>query len=352
MITRPLLDFTLATALTLMIGWLLVIGRSLILPVIVAIIAVYVLTAASAAVRRLPGLHELPAFVINFVLLLAFSLAFLCLALVIVTTVDELIRVAPTYEANLEALATRLAGLLEIDEIPNWEEIRAATLGWIDVQSLMLQFVSGLTSTGSTILLILVYAVFLASERIRFGEKLAAAFPAGEQAKRAGDMISAINQRIGDYLAVKTLINAILATISYAIMWAMGVDFALFWAIAIGLMNYIPYFGSLIGVMLPVLLSMAQFASVSTTLTLAVLLTAAQAYVGNVLEPRMIGRELNLSPFVVLVSLSLWAALWGLPGAILAIPLTSMLTIFLGSFDQTRYIAILLSERPDDANPR
>jgi predicted PurR-regulated permease PerM len=99
--------------------------------------------------------------------------------------------------------------------------------------------------------------------------------------------------------------------------------------------------------MLPVILSLAQFASISTTLMLAVLLTAAQMWVGNFLEPRMIGRGLNMSPFVVITALSLWTGLWGLPGAILAIPLTSMIAIILGGFEGTRFIAVLLSERVD-----
>jgi predicted PurR-regulated permease PerM len=65
----------------------------------------------------------------------------------------------------------------------------------------------------------------------------------------------------------------------------------------------------------------------------------------------MIGRQLNLSPFVVLVALSLWSTLWGLPGAILAIPMTSMLAIILAAFPGTRFIAVLLAERVENGAP-
>jgi len=99
------------------------------------------------------------------------------------------------------------------------------------------------------------------------------------------------------------------------------------------------------GVMFPVILSVAQFGSIQTTLVLAGLLTAAQTYVGNVLEPRMIGHQLNLSPFVVLLALSVWTAIWGIPGAILAVPLTAVMVIVFGSFEQTRFLAILLAQR-------
>jgi predicted PurR-regulated permease PerM len=113
----------------------------------------------------------------------------------------------------------------------------------------------------------------------------------------------------------------------------------------IGLFNYIPYVGSIIGVALPVLLSLAQFGSLGTTAVLGALLIAAQTYVGNILEPRVIGRQLNLSPFVVLVALSVWTAIWGLPGAILAIPLTAMLAIICDAFGPTRFVAVLLADK-------
>jgi predicted PurR-regulated permease PerM len=97
---------------------------------------------------------------------------------------------------------------------------------------------------------------------------------------------------------------------------------------------------------LPVVLSLAQFVSFGTTAVLAGLLMAAQTWVGNILEPRMIGRQLNLSPFVVLVALSVRSALWGLPGAILAIPTTSMLAIICAAFEPTRFVAVLLAGQP------
>ena len=133
----------------------------------------------------------------------------------------------------------------------------------------------------------------------------------------------------------------------FVVMLLVGVDFALFWAILIGLLNYIPFIGSLIGVIFPVLLAVAQFGSIQTALLVLVLLTAAQLWVGNGLEPKMIGKKVNLSPFVVLVSLGLWTSLWGVAGSILAIPLTSILAIIFSHFDGTRPLAVLLSDDPE-----
>jgi AI-2 transport protein TqsA len=141
-------------------------------------------------------------------------------------------------------------------------------------------------------------------------------------------------------------VNIILGAISFLILWFMGIDFAVFWALVIALFNYIPYAGSFLGVVLPVILSMAQFGSLGTTAVLGGLLIAAQAYVANVLEPRMVGRQLNISPFVVLASLAVWSTLWGLPGALLAIPLTAMIAIICDAFAPTRFVAALLADDP------
>ncbi len=176
-----------------------------------------------------------------------------------------------------------------------------------------------------------------------FAKKLSTALPDRGNVAQTQELIHEMNQRIGEYLAVKTLVNFLLAAISYGVLWLFGVDFALFWALIIGLLNYIPYVGSLLGVAFPVLLSVAQFGSIQTTLWIAVLLTAVQMLVGNALEPRMIGQRVNLSPFVVLVSLAFWSALWGIAGAILAIPLTAVLSIGFGAIPATRPLAIMLA---------
>ena len=78
-----------------------------------------------------------------------------------------------------------------------------------------------------------------------------------------------------------------------------------------------------------------------------VLLMAVQTYVGNILEPRMIGKSVNLSSFVVLLALVFWTTIWGLPGAILSIPLTSVLVILLAENPSTRPLAIMFTSDGD-----
>jgi predicted PurR-regulated permease PerM len=338
----PFLNLFLAFGLVLMMGWLLVVGQSILLPIVLAIIAVYVLTTAAEALGRVPVVRRLPTMILHALVLLSFTLVVGALALIVSVTLDELVAAMPRYQQNLEVLAVKVAALGGIQN-PTWDDIVEVTLGKVNLQAIMLRVLGGLSSFGLTVFLVVVYAGFLMIERRRFGAKLAAAFPQGDQAELTGRIVRDVNRKIGDYLAIKTGINVVLGALSFVILWGMGVDFALFWAVVIGLFNYIPYVGSIIGVTLPVILSLAQFGSLGTTAVLGTLLIAAQTYVGNILEPRVIGRQLNLSPFVVLVALSVWTALWGLPGAILAIPLTAMIAIVCGAFAPTRFVAALLA---------
>jgi predicted PurR-regulated permease PerM len=126
-------------------------------------------------------------------------------------------------------------------------------------------------------------------------------------------------------------------------MWLLGIEHAGFWAILIGLLNYVPYIGSIIAVLFPVTISLVQFASFGHAAVALVALTLPQMSIAYFIEPKFLGRSVNLSPFMVLLSLAVWSALWGMMGAILAIPLTAMVTIILAEIPSTRFVAVLMS---------
>jgi predicted PurR-regulated permease PerM len=341
----PFLNLVLAVVLVIALGWLLVAGRQIILPIVTAVISVYVMMSASDMLGRMAVLNRAPQVLLRALVLVAFSFVVLAFAVVVAGTVREIAAALPTYQQNIDMMVEALARRFDLESQMLWDEIRAVTLDRIDIQRVVLAALGGFTSVGITVFLVVIYAGFLIAERGDFPAKISAALADGESAAKTLRVITDINGQISQYLAVKTLINLILGVMSFSILWLLDVDFALFWAITIALLNYIPYVGSYLGVAFPVILSLGQFASVQTTLILLALLVAAQTWVGNVLEPRWIGRQLNMSPFVVLVALSVWGALWGIPGAILAIPMTSILIIVTSNFDQTRFIAVLLSER-------
>lgn len=338
---RSLLAIALSLAIAGMLGMLLVVGKSFLLPILVAVISVYVLVEASDAIGRLPGGRFLPEWLRRVVVLALFLLAVFMIGGVMISTAGQISARLPSYQHNVAGVLARLLTVIGADHL-DWQAVWHEATSTISLERFVRGALGSISTAAGLIFLVLLYAVFMMAERKGFAHKIAVALPSDKGAQ-AAEIISRINTSIGGYLAVKTLVNVVLGVISYAVMWAFGVDFALFWAVLIALLNYIPYVGSILGVLFPLTLSMAQFGSLQATVGITVLLTAAQVGVGSFLEPRIVGRKMNMSPFVVLVALALWSTLWGIPGAILAIPLTSIIAIILSSFGPTRLFAVLLA---------
>ncbi len=326
-----------------MIGWLLWIGKPVLLPIIAALIVVYVLSVAADSMTRIPVLRRLPGWARRALILGTFTAAVALLFVFVINNVAQVVTAISRYETNLDALITRLASFFEIEGEQTWENVRRVTFDQVSLRSFVAPALLSLQSFGATLFLVVLYSSFFMAERGILARKLVIAMGGADAGERALSLLNRINHRIGSYLFVKTLVNLMLGAVSFGIMVLLSIEFALVWAILIAILNYIPFLGSLLGVILPVLLSLAQFGSLWITGMVLLSLTAAQVVVGAFLEPRMMGRAFNLSPFVVLLSLAFWSALWGLPGALLAVPMTASLVLVLAEIDATRPIAVMLS---------
>jgi AI-2 transport protein TqsA len=356
-----------AIGITIMIGWLFYVGKDIILPIVTAVILLQILYAASATVARIPGLGQTPLWLRATLALIAVLAMLFAMTRMLVASLQNLVPSLPVYQRNLENLfaawfpapATERIGRPEISELMaspsaifdrGTEAVAKAVSEFatrffteIDIAALAQSVLSSLTSFGGFVFITILYASFLLSEITGFPEKVRRAFGSDSDSTDTLNMITRINHDIGSYLATKTLINIILGVICWVILLILGVEYAALWAIIIGLLNYIPYIGSFVGVAFPALFAVAQFGSLTIPLVATGLMTAAQVIIGNVVEPKMLSKSVNLSPMVVLVSLAIWSSLWGIPGAILAVPFTTILMIVLARRPGTRPMAALLS---------
>lgn len=188
-------------------------------------------------------------------------------------------------------------------------------------------------------------AAFLMLERKDFDGKLdrLGLEPSGLSRLRA--ILADVNARVGQYLAVRTLLNIALRLVSFLIMTLFGLNFAVVFAIIIAVLNYTPYFGTFIGVAFPVAAGLVEFASPGTATWLATALGSMQFVTGNFIAPRVMGTSLNLSPWIILVALTFWTSLWGIPGAVFCVPIMAVAVVVLSEFQSTRAIAILISHK-------
>ncbi|UNK58805.1 AI-2E family transporter [Pseudoxanthomonas daejeonensis] len=334
------------TVFTVLLGWMLYIGRDILVPIVFSVMAVYVILGATRLLARIPVIG--PALPVQALYALATLVMLAALALLgwlAMDSVDQLLAQVPHYQAQLVSMVQQGAALLGVESAPSWEGIRTAVLAQVNLQRLagstlgwVASMIGGLTVVG-------LYVAFLMIERRHFDAKLDALSPGPQRGARVRRIVGDINRRIGTYLALKTLLSILLGFVSWIVLAAMGVELAPFWALVIGLLNYVPYIGSVLGVALPVLFALLQFGDLKAALVLAGALSVVQFLNGNLLDPYLMGSSLNLSPFVILVCLTVWTALWGVPGAFLAVPVTASLVMVLAEFQGSRPIAVLLSKK-------
>lgn len=336
-------DVFYATALTALTVWILAAARHVILPVVIAIMLSYVLVGGAKALRRLPLLGRAPAWISYMIALAIFGGALTTISLVAVSNLRDIARTELAYEENFLRILGQIGATFGLQDMPTWEGLRAIAEQQLDLPALSVALLASIASVGGYTVLISTYVVFMVIERMPLSRKIELVLPNLPERGAAIAIFRRINEQVVSYLSTKTLINIIIGGLSWVLMWLMGIDNAVFWAFLIALFNYIPYVGSLIAVAVVVLYTALVTGNLQTTLLSVVLLTVAQVYVGNWLEPRVMSRTFNLSPLTVLLALVLWSTVWGLPGAIIAVPMTSILMIALAAFDTTRPVAILAS---------
>ena len=338
------INLVLGVALALMIGWILVIGRPVILPIVASLIVAYIVLGLTELIEEVPVVGAaLPGPVRYLLSMLAIGGALFLLVSLIVGNIGQIVATAPQYQDRLLGLIQKAAVEIGVETEPTWRTLRDEVLGRIDFQRALGTAFMSVSAIVGTFTIVVIYSGFLLLEKGAFASKIARLSDDPAQVARIREIISDINSRIGTYLIMKTLINLLLGGISYVIMRIAGIQFAEFWAILIGLLNYIPYVGSFLGVFFPVALAALQFGEIKPVLAVTAALTGAQVAVGSFVEPYLMGSSLNLSPFVILVSLVTWSSIWGVAGAILSVPIMAILVIVLSEFRGTRPIAVLLS---------
>jgi predicted PurR-regulated permease PerM len=330
--------------LLLCIGWVLHVGKAIFVPAVLGAVIVYIIVGLADALGRLPGLGPvLPSrlrYLFSIVLIGVICVLF---AYLVMANKERALALAPQYQQSLLATIQQVAVHFGFETEPTWATLRQELLARISLQRLAGSLLASVGSILVTFVVVCLYATFLMLERGSFEAKLANLSDDPARVARIRQVIVAINKRIGSYLALKTLLSLLLAVSSYVVMRVFGLEFAALWAVLIFFLNFVPYVGSVLGVVFPVLMTIVQFEDPGTVLTMLALLTALQFGIGNFLDPYMMGNSLNLSPFAILVSLAVWSELWGVPGAFLAVPITAILTIVFSEFPGTRPIAVLLS---------
>jgi predicted PurR-regulated permease PerM len=189
-------------------------------------------------------------------------------------------------------------------------------------------------------LLILLLVAFMLADAASLPSRLRAAF-GGENADLS--RFYQVADSVNTYLWVKTWISLLTGVLIGGITALLGLDFAILWGFLAFIFNYIPNIGSLIAAIPAVLLGLLQ-GGWDLALWTAVVFLVVNNVIGNVVEPRVLGRKMGLSSLVVFLSLLIWSALLGPIGMLLSVPLTMVIKIALESTPDGKGIAALLGD--------
>jgi AI-2 transport protein TqsA len=212
-----------------------------------------------------------------------------------------------------------------------------------DFNSFFLSLFNYSTGLMGTIFIVFVYTLFILLEESTFKTKLVKVFPDNEDFEDSFRVIKKIELSISKYLSLKTLISLFTSVLSYIALVIIGVDFPVFWAFLVFILNFIPIIGSYIATLTPFVFSLLQFGSFPPAFLVLFSIGSVQMVIGNFIDPRIMGNNVNLSPLVIILSLSFWGAIWGVIGMFLSVPLMIIVLIIFSKIPKFKPIAILMS---------
>ena len=279
--------------------------------------------------------------------LLVVSLMMLIIAvagMIVGSSIADFTAALPAYQARLDTMVQ--AGLAFVARfVDDPESIKSlgdlVDPGW--AMGLAATILNGLRDVLTNTFLILFTMVFILLEASSVGVKVQAAFGRGSDTFE-GPRIFLAN--LGRYLGIKTLVSLVTGLTAGIMTWIIGLDFPLLWGMLAFLLNYVPTIGSIIAAVPTVLMALVQLGLPAATTT-AIGFLAINTVYGNIVEPRLMGHGVGISPLVVFVGLVFWGWVFGPVGMLLSVPLTMTLKLALESEERTRWIAILIGSEKD-----
>jgi predicted PurR-regulated permease PerM len=325
----------LAVVLIFAGGLILKLARPVLIPFILAVFISYVIDPTMTFLTRCrcPRPWAVPAVLVG-----AFIFLYL-VGVLVYSSGKAFVTELPKYQDRLAEISRLLGngiGPFKVD-VPS-------VLGSLDINQVgrvVVKAIGPFFTVLGKLLLVFLFLVFIVAGRGRAEGKLTRAV-GGAHAGRFHAIIERINGQIQKYLVIKTAIGIGNGLMVWIVLKAFRVDFAFLFGLLAFALNYIPNIGSVIATLLRVGFAYFQFGTFWTPFWILVITTGLDNILGNVVEPRVMGTGLGLSPLLVFFSLLFWGWLWGIPGMILSVPLTAVVRIVCQNVPALRPVAVLM----------
>jgi AI-2 transport protein TqsA len=315
------------------IGAAFYVMRPVMVPLILAILVSYLV---SPLVDFLQVKTRVPRPLGIVVAMIAVGLLLTGLVLLISSSIGDLAARGNQYEERVMLLVNSTTAMLQEWGLPVQAPAIRDWAASLPIANMLLSVLNQTLSSLTTLLLILISVVFLVSGRT-------------PNAHKTG-IWKNIDERVKRYIIVKVMTSAVTGILVGGILMILGVDLAVVFGLLAFILNFIPSIGSVVSTLLPLPVALFQFDTTWTVILVVALPGLVQFTIGNILEPRIMGTALSLHPITILLSLIFWGILWGIPGMLLAAPITAVLKIVLDHIPATRAVGGILEGRLPEVN--
>lgn len=329
----------LAIITVIMLGAVLKIAASILLPLIIAILLSFIIAPLVNLLDR-PRIPRVIAILVVVLILCGFLfLVFLFFQ----TSVNSFVRQYPKYAERFSEISMQIEMMIK-----NRFDIQfdfSTDINWQGaLRDYLVSFSGSLMKFFTSLGLILIFLIFLLMEKHLFRGKLARAFDEST-GRQIGRVVDHINRDVARYINLKFFISLATGIVVWFFLSIIGVDFPLVWGVLAFLLNFIPSIGSFILIVITITMGVIQFYPLMGKIAaVAVSMIGTQVIIGNILDPRLQGQRLNLSPLLILFSLIFWGWIWGTVGMFLAVPLTAVLKIIFENIPILKPLAILMEK--------
>lgn len=316
--------------------------RGILIPLVIATVLLVLVQALVRAIgHRWRWMPDLLVSIIAAVVIIATSAVAIY---VLVQGVTQLVQQGPALLVRIEGLLQQASQRLGLEQ-----PLHISTLiGQVSLPRIAGTLLTGVQGLFSTLILVILYFVFLLAERQKVARKVRNIADSRSQSAGILQGLEQVGEDIETYVWVQTLTGLMLAVGSGVVMFAVGLDNALFWTFVLFLLSFIPILGVTVGSVAPALFALLQFPTLWQAITVFGGIQVVAFVIGNLVYPTMQAQTQNISPVATLLSLAFWTALWGMTGAFLSVPLTLILMLICAKFDSSRWVAVLLS---NDGSP-
>ena len=322
------------------------IAAKVLIPVVLAILLSLVLVPIASVLNRK---LKIPNVLCIILVLAALILIVFFVGTILLSSMRTIVEQYPKYEQRFLSIYEHIAAIMEL---PFDEGLSLFTNLWMQegvrtfIQDLAIMLSTKLFSLIKDFSMVVLFCFFFMSEFRYFNTKMEFAF-ADVMPNKIRSMITNITNQVIKYISVKFFTSLLTGIIVYIGCLCTRLNFPILWGFIAFVMNFIPTIGSIFSCLITILFALLQFwPSPLPVILISIILIGVNTVLGNIVEPKIQGENLGLSPFIIIVALSVWGWIWGFAGMVIAVPLMVVIKIICENVEFLKPVSILLGTAP------